>query len=443
MTSQRHAGTVRFVLALMGLGLAACGSSSGGDSSDAAVADCTAIGMSCATGTDCCTGTCDETLNVCTRPPGSCLGSGSACQVGAECCSFACVDAACSDSQCTSDGEACSSDGECCGGSCTGDTCAPLNDSCKTSGNACTQNTDCCSQFCKDDVCNPSPSYCTQNGDACSADQECCGGSCQKTDGATLGTCSLVPASGAGSCKSAGEVCGGVWDGSPLPTCGGECCSRACLPFGPTGVLICQPPSGCRPTGEVCANDEDCCGGPGNPDNATSGVTCSKEPGNALGRCDNGRSCTPAGGICRLQSESCNENANCCSGNVLQNNTCKRDALGIPRCLAAEIDCTDPSSFEGDSCATSADCCGLPCTPVGSGEFPPLVCGGACADPGDTCTTTSDCCSGYPCNIPAGSTQGTCGNEQGCAEFGQSCTAAADCCSGLPCDNGTCGVVIN
>jgi len=211
--------------------------------------------------------------------------------------------------------------------------------------------------------------------------------------------------------------------------------------------MICQPPSGCRPTGEVCAADSDCCGAEGNPDGTVSQITCSKVGNNPLGRCDNGNACTPAGGICRLQTNSCNANANCCSGNVLQKDTCKLDNLGIPRCLAAQIDCTDPSVYVGMDCATSADCCGLPCTPSTSGEFPTLTCGGdACVASGGACTNAADCCSALPCVIPPGSTQGTCGDNPGsCAEYGQQCTTSTDCCSGLACDSttGTCGAVVN
>jgi hypothetical protein len=235
-----------------------------------------------------------------------------------------------------------------------------------------------------------------------------------------------------------------VYDGGELTECGGECCSRACLPYGATNVLICQPPSGCRPTGEVCADDADCCGSATNPDGEISDVHCSKVGDNPLGRCDAGNSCTPAGGICRLQSQSCNENANCCAGNVLQFNTCALDNLGIPRCLAAEIDCTDPSDYIGMDCATSADCCGLPCTPQGSGEFPPLLCGEACVMETGVCTNNADCCAGLSCDIPPGSSSGSCWpNQDNCAEYGQACTVAEDCCNGLPCNNGTCGFIVD
>jgi hypothetical protein len=247
--------------------------------------------------------------------------------------------------------------------------------------------------------------------------------------------------------------------GGELPTCGGECCSRACFPYGPTGVLICQPPSGCHPTGEICREDADCCGSETLPDGETSRITCNKEGSNLVGRCDNGNSCTPAGGICRLQTIECNANANCCSGNVLQNDTCKQDSLGIPRCLVAEIDCTDPQSSVGNECASSADCCGLPCVPDAQGV---LHCGGSpCQRSGDRCTTNADCCPGVLCIVPPGSTDGTCGGDPGgeggapgvggspgtdggtgtmtgCSEYGQLCDDSGDCCNAIPCTSGIC-----
>jgi hypothetical protein len=241
-----------------------------------------------------------------------------------------------------------------------------------------------------------------------------------------------------------GEVCGNGADydpSQPLPTCGGECCSRACFPYGPTNVLICQPPSGCRPAGELCYTDADCCGGDGNPDSDRADTMCRKEPGFSVGRCDQGHACAPAGDICRLASTSCNDTDTCCAGNVQQNpDVCRQDALGIPRCGAgATVDCTDPASHAGESCASSADCCGLPC--VGNPETG-FVCGSTCVPQGGACTTTADCCSGLPCNIPSGESTGTCGMDQGCADYGQSCTTATDCCNGLPCTDGKCQGII-
>lgn len=443
MRTQLRSRVATLALASALVTLSACGDDGPAAFIDAAVPTCTADGLGCAMDTDCCTGTCDPTLLICVQLPGECLAAGAACQNGPDCCTFSCVDYKCATAQCTADLAPCTVDGECCGGTCGGGTCTPLNPTCKTSGNSCMADVDCCSTFCDNGTCSPSPSFCTQAGDACTNDYECCGGHCEKADGASLGLCELAPASGAGGCTSAGEVCGGRWDGGELPVCGGECCSRACFPFGPEGFLVCQPPSGCRPTGEICQEDSDCCGSEGLPDGETAGIICSKDPGNTIGRCNAGNSCTPAGGICRLQTIGCSANANCCAGNVLQFNTCAQDSLGIPRCLAAEIDCTDPSVYEGQACSTSADCCGLPCLPSGM-EFPPLICNGmSCVPEGGVCTTSADCCAGLPCLLEPGASSGICGPIGECAEYGQNCMEAADCCAGLTCNSdGVCGVII-
>ncbi len=417
-------------------------------------ADCTALGTGCIEDNECCTGHCDPTANVCAREPGACLEAGASCATGSECCTFACVDRRCSESQCTADGDTCTVDDECCGGSCDGGACTPLSMECRTSGNVCSDHGDCCSSYCDDGICG-APSYCTQAGDLCTTDAECCAGLCQKDGAAEYGLCAVAPASGAGGCLPAGEVCSGgaVYDGGNLPVCGGEWCSRACFPYGPIGVLICQPPSGCHPTGEICREDGDCCGSAGLPDGERSDVHCSKVDGNEIGRCDAGNACTPAGGICRLQTVECSANANCCAGNVLQYNTCKQDSLGIPRCLAAEVDCTDAENYVGVACASAADCCGLPCLPNPGGD-PAFVCGETCVADGGACTTTADCCAGIPCVIPPGSTAGVCGarpptGEGGapptpptCAEYGQDCTDSGDCCNEVPCTDGKCVAVI-
>jgi hypothetical protein len=446
---------------ILALGLFALFVAAGcGDEKKGATApDCTATGTACADGADaCCTGFCDELSGQCARVPGTCVAADGDCSVGPDCCSLSCIDFKCSGDQCVSDNESCDQDGECCSGVCTDNACAPLNASCKTAGNVCATNAECCAGLCNDpdgdgtSTCNNAPSFCTIAGDACVTDGECCGGLCSKADGAALGLCQLVPSSGATGCESLGEVCGNGADYDPatqeLPTCGGECCSRACFPYGPTGVLICQPPSGCRPTGELCYEDSDCCGGPGQPDHSQANVMCRKEPGYNVGRCDNGNMCAPAGAICRLQDVQCNATATCCAGNAIQDGVCQQDALGIPRCGISQCAPNDPTCGEncdpatkvGMTCASSADCCGNPCTALPGTEA--FVCGAACQMTGSTCTTNTDCCSGLPCVIPAGSTQGTCGNNQGCADYGQACDANNLCCNDLPCSNGICQGII-
>jgi hypothetical protein len=430
------------------------------DSSIDVQEDCRLVGVSCSEHGQCCSANCDPTLNACVKV-GQCKDPGESCSAGNECCTFVCDGGKCGSKACTSDNQACTDDSQCCSARCVagdgGKRCEPLNPACKTSGNDCGTHADCCSKFCQNGRCSSQPSFCTQTGDACSADNECCVGLCKKQDGAVLGLCSQPGAPGTTGCLAAGEVCGGGAAGDAglsdagVPLCGGECCSRACAPWGPTGVLVCQPPSGCRPTGEICLADSDCCGSPGLP-GGNGSVRCSKSAGEPVGRCDNGTACRPSGAVCKLATGSCNAENNCCAGNVnVDPSVCQQDSLGIPRCT--EIDCADGGSLAGQPCATSADCCGLPCLPnKNAGEGGSLyICGDSCVPSGGACTTDSDCCAGLPCKAPPGSTQGTCGEtiipdagtDAGtCALYGQDCTTDSDCCNEVPCSNGKCLFVV-
>ncbi len=162
--------------------------------------------------------------------------------------------------------------------------------------------------------------------------------------------------------------------------------------------------------------------------------------------------------------------------------------------------CQGAPSKAGQACATSADCCGLACTPnpryQGDAAQAAFVCGSVCAVQGESCTTGADCCPGLPCSMPPGSARGTCGSltsagdsgaggagpgattSEGdanvadgpspsgsggatgsggggsvmgndanagtsttCAEWGQVCSTAADCCAGVPCTAGRCLIV--
>lgn len=417
---------------------------------------------------------------------GSCTPLGQQCTSGTECCSGQCNGGSCQPPSCISDNAACTLDAQCCGGTCTGNACAALNAACKTLGNACTVNADCCSSLCSGGTCAQS-SFCGQVGDVCVSFADCCGGACTKATNAVFGTCGQPPSTGAQCSMVDGTVCAGtegllvdggvvLTDGG-LPKCGGACCSRLCAPWGPTGVLICQPASGCRPVGDVCLTDSDCCGGPGVPGPLPpSGKTtkCNITPPNSVGVCGNPQGCKPNGDICRLQTNECNATDECCSGNVQQNDTCKQDILGIPRC--SNVACVTA----GTGCATSADCCGgVPCVPNPGytrpdGGVPEFVCGAtACVATTGLCTNNADCCPGNICNIPLGSTRGTCSpltgppfdggtsgdsgtsdsgtgdsgtpNDSGavdsgtpCSLFGQTCTVNANCCNGVPCTNGRC-----
>ena len=380
----------------------------------------------------------------------NCTPLGVACATAADCCSGNCANGACQPPACTADNAACTTNAQCCSGTCTNGKCAALNPGCATLGNPCTTSTQCCSGFCSGGIC-AQPSYCGQNGDICASDTDCCGGLCSKQPNATFGVCSQPKS---GGCTMDGMLCGGFLDGgvgdAGLPTCGGSCCSRACAPWGPTSVLVCQPASGCHPIGDLCAKNSDCCGGT----DPKSGYECIKSsPNDPVGTCGQGNSCKPNGDICRLQTNQCNATADCCSGNVLQHDTCKQDNLGVPRCsYEGDAGCVMPDA--GAQCASSADCCNLnPCVPDGDGGFTcyPNV----CVPTNGVCATDADCCPGGHCYIQGGQTSGTCKSntipdggtptdsgtvDAGCALYGQVCTQSSDCCNNVPCTNGRCEV---
>lgn len=456
-----------------GIGSSSSSSSSSGSGPDAS---CDGLGASCVDDDSCCLGHCESSLHVCVRGSDECSDAGAACGNATECCSLSCRDGQCADS-CVSDGLACSSGAECCGGRCDNGTCTPLNGSCKTGGNACQSGSECCSTSCVEGRCDLTVSFCTQPGDTCASDAECCTGSCRRDAeaGAPLGVCAdagSIGGGGASGCKPSGVVCGSgtLPDGGAIVPCNGsgaDCCSRSCLPFGDSTVTVCQPPSGCRPTGEICRQDTDCCGADGVPGDGNQNVMCLKAAASdPVGRCTNGSACRGAGQVCKLSGYTCSAENNCCAGNVNQNpDACQPDLLGIPRCTGVGT-CTglgtsqDGGALAGTACATSADCCGLPCVPNPSGD-PAYVCGASCSNPGNTCSTDADCCSGLPCILQPGSSKGTCGlrgggsdggtssggtdggGSGGCSFYGQSCQTSADCCNNVPCSGGVCRQPVN
>jgi len=438
-------------------------------------ADCKLEAQSCTTSGECCTANCDPATKTCVKPVTTCAAAGAACTVGTDCCTFSCIGGTCSTKLCVADNQACGADAECCGGKCApdglgGGKCAPLNGGGPaTSGNPCTTGADCASKYCNNGICT-NVSFCAQLTDVCAANDDCCSGNCVKAAGASLGTCRDTAATGAGAggCAPAGTLCpdnGGA--------CGGNCCSRSCAPYGVTKTAVCQPASGCHVEGDLCRADSDCCGWSGSPQPLDKPFVCVKDSSTQeFGVCGKGGSCREPGSLCGKALENdgvtvavCNANNNCCESagfgssycNDSPENCCRRDALGIPRCLLkTNLDCTTPPPA-GTACVTSADCCGKPCV---NGQ-----CLAQCVDKGGVCTNTSDCCPGTPCAIPPGASKGICGgsvlpdggvspdggSQTGdggtggnlpdggtCALYGQQCASAAECCNNVPCTGGSC-----
>lgn len=440
------------------------GSSTGPGVGGAEGTICAGVGATCVQSPECCSGICDPKTDQCASVVGACSEAGASCVAAIDCCTFQCAaDGKCAAEACTSDDEACSDGSECCSGSCLEGSCGALNPSCKTAGNTCEADQDCCSSDCGDNgTCTLGGSYCVQPGDVCARDGDCCTGDCSIPDGASLGLCAEQPAGPA--------FCTGV-DGVLCSDCG-DCCSRLCAPFGPTGAKICQPANGCHVTGDLCRRDEDCCGG--TDDESLPGwgnVVCEIEPGKDVGLCRNpsngdspGGACNPQGNVCHYKNYECNissARANCCGGLGAKGGVCQLDPLGIPRCNGLGDTCR----MEGESCASTDDCCDdRPCVPDADGN---LRCGvGECQRTGDTCTINADCCPGGICIRAPGSTVGSCsggdpnpgaggagngeagapGTGEGgagtttpiCAEYGQLCDASGDCCNMVPCTDGLC-----
>jgi hypothetical protein len=436
--------------------------------------ECKPAGQECASSTDCCSANCDTTTKKCVTPlpTSTCKLAGAACGNSTECCSTSCIGGTCASKQCVADNGACAQGAECCGGTCApngtgGGACKPLSTTCKTAGNPCGAAGDCCSKLCNNGVCSSDVGFCTQKTELCANNADCCGGNCVKASGAALGTCGdSVTAPGTGNCEVKGTVC--ATTGQTVPNCGGSCCTKICATSGAaSGFLVCQPAGGCAPTGEICRADSDCCGWSGSPaytnyppGSNTNTVTCAKSsPGQEFGRCDLGNVCSQAGVICKPNDQACSAANVCCRPNgegVTANycnstpeNCCKKDALGIPRCLLNKIDCASPPAA-GSSCVTSADCCGNPCINNS--------CLATCVQVNQTCTSHADCCAGVQCVIATGAKAGLCGGTlstdgttvnpttgggpgpapTSCSLYGQTCTQTSECCDGVPCTSGRC-----
>jgi hypothetical protein len=456
------------------------------------------FGQICLLDSDCCSNKCDPTNHSCAASVVNCHGAGGACGSGLDCCSLACVGGTCA-SACVADNQPCTTDAECCGQTCGTTTpaeggaptmtCTPLSTSCSSAGNPCTPpgpdggaSATCCSGLCgPGGTCVLQSSFCIQTNDICVNNNDCCTGLCSSEigDAATggVGICVSPPNSGRSNCS-------GAADGTLCTNCG-TCCSALCAPY-VTGLNVCQPANGCHVEGDLCRSAADCCGvDPNKPDAGdTTGVYCALAPGEPVGYCTSPNGCRPLGDTCHFKNYTCSNSTksdDCCAVPNPANKICALDPLGVPRCASGI--CVG----SGGSCTNSLDCCSpdgglcydidggpavgcLPCVPSPDGGS-----GFVCAEPNDagtycrtnaqTCTVNADCCASLMCNVPPGSTVGSCEpltpppppppadagptpdgsvidsstpppDAPTCALYGQSCKANADCCNGVPCSFG-------
>jgi hypothetical protein len=240
--------------------------------------------------------------------------------------------------------------------------------------------------------------HCRTSQEVCAQDAECCNSQCQD------GYCAKLEGLGPVSCRLVGEACEQATD----------CCSYSCFDDG-TGFKSCQFLGGCRPYGELCRSVADCCNGVQSCHGQTG--SCVLFSGQLVGRCSTITGPKPAGEVCDDRFSGTHD---CCGGD----DACRPDVLGIERCFGEGfVDCL----ADGETCEFNAQCCSGLCLQATGGG---LVCGRGCLENGLACTSSAECCLGI-CNA-----QGVCGPEAGCTPDGQACTANVDCCSGF-CDPAT------
>ena len=413
---------------------------------------CTDVGHSCSSGTECCTGTC--TGGTCASlSGGSCKVTGQSCSTGSECCSTDCQSGFCSKAYfCQPVSDVCRSNDECCGHSCSA-----ANDGgvgrcqlvtggggttgCNQAGEPCSGGSTCCSRMCIDPgsgvtVCEAAEG-CRLTGTWCTDDQSCCGGGTNPNGSVT---CAGADA-GAGrcdngqSCNPTGNICGAPvlpdgghinasqnccndfsagkdvckLDSSGIPRCFGG--ASASCPTGYTGEAGC-----CIAAGQECQFKDQCCGGAPCVPGQDGKLVCTVA------------SCTPVGSACTSSTQ-------CCSGTDCRPTTSGGLACQNPAPDAGtggDAGTPDAGSCQsnGALCNTNSECCSNRCL---EGACQPPA---NCQPSGAVCTTTADCCSGYSCNIPPGSSSGTC-QTSSCTGPGQACTTTSQCCSPTSCLDST------
>ncbi len=174
-----------------------------------------------------------------------------------------------------------------------------------------------------------------------------------------------------------------------------QCCGGApCVPD-VNGVLHCTAVVTCTPKDGACTGETDpsCC----------APNTCQYDSGSSSYKCGlDTTSCTASGGTCASDPACCSQ-------------LCRDLGTGL-KCVA----CVPNAA----TCTANGQCCSGTCD-TGTGK-----CVAACQPGGGACTADTDCCSGAVCNIPPGTTSGTCGSVQTCAPDTAACNDSTPCCTG-------------
>ena len=420
-------------------------------------ATCKTLGEACTLGTDCCSTNCQS--GTC-KPSSPCNASGDICVRTEDCCSGICAQSAagqpgrCEDASggCGLDGYPCSADSNCCTKQCadlgTGAKVCKMSGGCRMTGNYCDSTASCCGGV------NPTdPSLANEYGVFCDGpggehpgapewdtrsqdDRTCSGGQSCNPPGnicgykASQNCCHTGTGSGSQVCRfdsngiqrcfggqadpvtcvetPGNPCCTRGWDGADPDCCiqvgdicdfTDQCCGNAPCVKDAQGIPRCAPNS-CLPQGATCSvgGTPSCC----------EGTTCQDIP-------EVGWACATAIGPCALEGQTCNGSTPCCFG------ACNGGACG------------SPCANDGATCTTNANCCGGRC------DGTHCV---SCMPAEGTCTQTADCCAGLTCDIPAGSTSGTCTGgvvPPTCAQTSQSCLTLP-CCNAPTetCDAGVC-----
>jgi hypothetical protein len=376
---------------------------------------------------------------------------------------------------CQANGDVCSKDADCCGNACS------VNDGgagycmfvrggasggCLQDGNPCPNGGEnCCSRTCVDlgsgaPVCAPATG-CRVTGNFCLATSNCCGGA-PNPNGTVTCDSSTSRCNLGISCEPPGIICGNakLADGGTLSiNAPVDCCTGITPPvdtmnlckLDSSGIPRCfggksgQCPTGytgkspcCIQAGNLCQFKDQCC----------NGLPCLPNPDGGAGfYCTVTSNCLPLGASCNPNLDG---GSGCCSGSMCA----ATGELSYACQLPSDGGTADGGGCKpnGSACTASSQCCSSICTSTDGG---PATCQtpSSCQQQGGTCTASSDCCSGLACNIPSGSTTGTC-QTSSCQNSGQTCSASLSCCSGLLCldSNGnacgstgscTCMVVIN